>query len=68
MRALLAYDVIGFQTDTDRRNFVAFCIRELGGEKLSGQRVRVGDRTVVARAFPIGIDAQGSWMASGSPF
>lgn len=67
VRALLAYDVIGFQTDTDRRNFVAFCIRELGGEKLPGQRVRVGDRTVVARAFPIGIDAQGYARFAVSP-
>ncbi|MCB8838786.1 trehalose-6-phosphate synthase [Aurantimonas sp. VKM B-3413] len=67
VRAMLAYDVIGFQTDTDRRNFVGFCVRELGGEKLPGHRVRVGDREVVAKAFPIGIDAPGYARFAVSP-
>ena len=39
---MLAYDLVGFQTETDRLNFVAFCVRELGGEELAGDRVRVG--------------------------
>ncbi|MEF2073128.1 alpha,alpha-trehalose-phosphate synthase (UDP-forming) [Consotaella aegiceratis] len=59
IRAMLAYDVIGFQTETDRRNFVAFCVYELGGEELENDQVRVGDRTVTACAIPIGIDAEG---------
>ena len=67
MRAMLAYDVIGFQTDTDRRNFANFCVRELGGEKLPGHRVRVGDRIVVADTFPIGIDAPGYARFAVSP-
>jgi trehalose 6-phosphate synthase len=67
VRSMLAYDVVGFQTETDRRNFVAFCIRELGAEKLDGRRVRVGDRTVVAQTFPIGIDAQGYSRFATSP-
>ena len=56
---MLAYDVVGFQTAQDRRNFVAFCIQELGGEELDNDRVRVSGRTVRASAFPIGIDAEG---------
>ncbi|MCP3056063.1 alpha,alpha-trehalose-phosphate synthase (UDP-forming) [Aurantimonas marianensis] len=67
VRAMLAYDVVGFQTDTDRRNFVGFCLRELGGEKLEGHRVRVGDRVVRADTFPIGIDAPGFERFAVSP-
>ncbi|TFF24960.1 trehalose-6-phosphate synthase [Jiella endophytica] len=67
VRAMLAYDVIGFQTDTDRRNFANFCVRELGGEKLPGHRIRVGDRVVVADTFPIGIDAPGYARFAVSP-
>ncbi|WP_019996776.1 alpha,alpha-trehalose-phosphate synthase (UDP-forming) [Aureimonas ureilytica] len=60
VRAMLAYDVIGFQTDGDRRNFVAFCVQELGAEDIDGDRVRTQDgRIVRASAFPIGIDAHG---------
>jgi trehalose 6-phosphate synthase len=67
VRAMLAYDLVGFQTDTDRRNFLAFCIRELGGQKLSDNRIRVGDRVVTARVFPIGIDAPGYERFAVSP-
>ncbi|MER0237160.1 trehalose-6-phosphate synthase [Fulvimarina sp. MAC8] len=67
VRALLAYDVIGFQTDTDRNNFVRFCVGELGGEELEQDRVRVGDRTVIAKTFPIGIDAEGYARFAVSP-
>lgn len=60
VRAMLAYDVLGFQTEGDRRNFVAFCIQEFGAEDLDGDRLRTGDgRIVRASAFPIGIDAEG---------
>ena len=67
VRAMLAYDLVGFQTDTDRRNFLAFCIRELGGQKLSDNRIQVGDRVVTARVFPIGIDAPGYERFAVSP-
>jgi trehalose 6-phosphate synthase len=67
VRALLAYDLVGFQTETDRLNFVAFCVRELGGEALEDDFVRVGERTVRASAFPIGIDAEGFSRFAVSP-
>ncbi|KQT82193.1 trehalose-6-phosphate synthase [Aurantimonas sp. Leaf443] len=67
VKAMLAYDLVGFQTDTDRRNFIQFCVRELGGEKLKGHRVRVGGRVVSARTFPIGIDAEGFARFAVSP-
>ncbi|WP_062014131.1 trehalose-6-phosphate synthase [Aureimonas sp. AU4] len=60
VRAMLDYDVIGFQTEGDRRNFVAFCTQEFGAEDIDGDRVRTSDgRIVRASAFPIGIDAEG---------
>jgi trehalose 6-phosphate synthase/phosphatase len=62
LRALLAYDVIGFQTLRDRRNFVQ-CVRALlkdvavqgKGQVITAQ---VAGRTVRAGAFPISIDFQ----------
>jgi len=67
VRAMLAYDLIGFQTPQDRRNFANFCVHELGGEKLPGDRIKVGDRVVQASAFPIGIDAEGFARFAMSP-
>lgn len=60
LEGLLAYDVLGFQTLRDRRNFV-HCVRELveGAEVTIGRRhttLRVGDRIVKAGHFPISID------------
>jgi trehalose 6-phosphate synthase/phosphatase len=61
LRSLLAYDLVGFQTVQDRRNFIT-CVRTLlrGGVRLSagGQRVELPDGHVVRiGTFPIGIDA-----------
>ena len=67
VRALLAFDLLGFQTPTDRRNFANFCVQELGGEKLPGDRIRVGARIVQASAFPIGIDAEAFARFAVSP-
>ncbi|HEX7181475.1 MAG TPA: trehalose-6-phosphate synthase [Thermoanaerobaculia bacterium] len=60
LNALLAYDLLGFQTPRDSRNFLT-CLRHLAQEidieddgPLS--RVRMGNRTVDVGAFPIGID------------
>ncbi|WP_182085013.1 trehalose-6-phosphate synthase [Aureimonas sp. ME7] len=60
VRAMLDYDVVGFQTENDRRNFVDFCVQELDAHDIDGDRVRTADgRIVRASAFPIGIDAEG---------
>jgi len=60
LNALLGYDLLGFQTPRDLRNFLT-CLRYLvpevtveEGGALAG--VRFGHRTVHAGAFPIGID------------
>jgi alpha,alpha-trehalose-phosphate synthase [UDP-forming] len=58
--ALLAYDLIGFQTQRDRRNFLS-CLEHLVPEvkvlrRGSITELQVGGRTVRVGAFPIGID------------
>jgi len=60
LRALLAFDHLGFQTLRDRRNFVQ-CVRHLLKDvpvSSSGQFhiCRVGDRDVRLGSFPISID------------
>ncbi|WP_119155530.1 alpha,alpha-trehalose-phosphate synthase (UDP-forming) [Caldimonas tepidiphila] len=56
IRALFAYDVVGFQSQADVSHFERFVMNEAGAEKLASDRFRCYDRSVVARAFPIGID------------
>ncbi|MGQ0658307.1 MAG: alpha,alpha-trehalose-phosphate synthase (UDP-forming) [Chromatiales bacterium] len=60
LRSLLDYDLIGFQTLRDRRNFIT-CLRTLlrdvsVGGKGQVLNVRVGDRRIGVGHFPIGID------------
>ncbi|MCB1119335.1 MAG: trehalose-6-phosphate synthase [Chlamydiia bacterium] len=62
LRALLEYDVIGFQTQHDRHNFVQ-CMRTLLPDvNLSSTRslhtFSSGNRTTRVGAFPISIDSQ----------
>jgi trehalose 6-phosphate synthase len=56
VEAMLAYDLIGFQTDDDRRNFAEYVHDELGLDVLGG---RISSARGVSRiaVFPIGIDA-----------
>src|SRR3546814_6231025 len=56
-RALMAYDLIGFQTESDVQRFRDYVLREAGGSA-DGDRLSAYGRTVVAKAFPIGIDAE----------
>jgi trehalose 6-phosphate synthase len=60
LHSLLAFDLVGFQTVRDRRNFVQ-CIRLLLPQvQLSGRgavwTLRVGEREVRMGSFPISID------------
>jgi len=60
--ALLAYDLLGFQTPRDHRNFLT-CIEHLLPDVEITRRqpvahVRVGQRVMKVGAFPIGIDYQ----------
>ena len=52
---LLANDLLAFQLDRDRRNFLAAARDELGAE-VSQSTVRLCDRTTTVYAVPIGVD------------
>jgi trehalose 6-phosphate synthase len=60
LRAMLDYDLIGFQTSRDRRNFIQ-CIRTLIKDvEVEGRGrvllIRAGDREIRVGVFPVGID------------
>jgi trehalose 6-phosphate synthase len=54
--SMLAYDVVGFQTAEWLESFQNYVERELGGHVEANGMVHVGDRSVHAAAYPIGID------------
>ncbi len=56
VESMLAYDLIGFQTEQWLESFHHYVTCEMGGTIDSDGVVRVGDRTVRTGAFPIGID------------
>lgn len=70
LRALLAYDLIGFQTLRDLTNFMQ-CVRRLLPEvkiksNRSVQTLKVGEKEIRAASFPISIDYdEVSKMAEG---
>ena len=55
LTGLLANDLIAFQLERDRRNFVAAARDELGHD-VTRNTVRVGNRIVSVKAVPIGVD------------
>ncbi len=60
LQHLLQYDVLGFQTIRDKRNFL-WCVRSLIREKkIQGKgnvsRIQAGSREVTVGSFPISID------------
>jgi trehalose 6-phosphate synthase len=59
VEALFHYDVIGFQTDEWKNAFISYVLHEAGGISLSNGQVRAFARSVLPKAFPIGIDAKG---------
>ncbi len=58
VRSLCAYDVVGFQTEGDRKAFVDYLIREVGGEIVDGNRIRAFGRTLRVEAFPISVETR----------
>ena len=57
VRTLLQYDVIGFQTQEWLESFLHYCEKELGAKVEEGSGcVTLDGRTVLAKAYPIGID------------
>ena len=58
MNAFVEYDVIGFQTKTDKANFCRFACEIMDGEMISDDFLRMGDKTVLITVVPAGIDAE----------
>lgn len=71
LSSLLAYDLVGFQTRRDRRNFVQ-CVRTLmknARVQVEGHLhvVRLEEREMRVGDFPIGIDAAGFAARAAAP-
>ena len=67
VRAMFAYDLVGFQTADDLMRFEDYVLRCAGGQ-VQGNRYSAFGRTLTAQAYPIGIDTRGFMRqaASGS--
>ncbi|NML42794.1 alpha,alpha-trehalose-phosphate synthase (UDP-forming) [Ramlibacter sp. G-1-2-2] len=58
IRALFAYDLVGFQSQADLAHFAGYVESEAHAQPLGDGRWRAFGRTVHAGAFPIGIDVE----------
>ncbi|MDN2565555.1 trehalose-6-phosphate synthase [Aquibium sp. A9E412] len=56
VEALAAYDLVGFQTENDRRNFAAYVGQRLGWRVDADGTVHTPDGRFSVGVFPIGID------------
>ena len=57
-RAMCAFDVLGFQSENDRSNFVQFLVRSCDGVDEGDGWISVFGRRIRANAYPIGIEAE----------
>ena len=64
VRGLCAYDLVGFQSQTDHEHFCRYVQREAKAQDLGDGRWRIFNRSVQAGAYPIGIDV-GEFTALG---
>ncbi|MEO8656612.1 MAG: trehalose-6-phosphate synthase, partial [Ramlibacter sp.] len=58
IRALFAYDLVGFQSRADHSHFCSYVQSEAHAQDLGDGRWRAFNRTVQAGAFPIGLDVE----------
>ncbi len=57
--ALLAYDLLGFQTETDRQAFLGAARAVYGADRVSaGTVVRTAERLVRTGVYPVGVDLE----------
>jgi trehalose 6-phosphate synthase len=54
-KMLSAYDLIGLQTRTDVANFIKFLEESVAGRIVQDGRIRVFDRLLSVKSFPVGI-------------
>lgn len=59
VRGLFAYDLVGFQAESDLTALRDYVVQEAGGKVEPDGRLTAFGRTIRAQVFPIGIDADG---------
>ena len=64
VRALCAYDVVGFQTENDLRAFLDYIVNEAGGGIMGDHLIHAFGHTLRVEIFPIGIDTE-DFVAAG---
>jgi trehalose 6-phosphate synthase len=67
VRALFAYDLVGFQSKADLSHFARYVETEAHAQPVEEGRWRAFGRTVHAGAFPIGIDVEEFTELSNAP-
>lgn len=67
VRALFAYDLVGFQSRSDLDHFARYVETEAHAQPLPDDRWRAFGRTVHAGAFPIGIDVEEFTQLANAP-
>jgi trehalose 6-phosphate synthase len=55
IRAMCAFDLLGFQTETDRTAFTDYVLRHTGGSDRGNGVLQAFDRTIRTGVFPIGV-------------
>jgi trehalose 6-phosphate synthase len=58
VRALFAYDLVGFQTETDLQCFADYVEREAGGWMIAGGTAHAYGSSLEVAVFPIGVDTR----------
>ncbi|ANP47893.1 alpha,alpha-trehalose-phosphate synthase (UDP-forming) [Candidatus Viadribacter manganicus] len=67
VESLFHYDVVGFHTEEWKNAFLSYVLHDANGMALSDGRATAFGRTVLPKAFPIGIDAQGFAALAAAP-
>lgn len=67
VESLFHYDVVGFHTEEWKNAFLSYVLHDAGGMALSDGRATAFGRTVLPKAFPIGIDAKTFAALSAGP-
>ena len=55
IRAMCAYDLLGFQTELDRTAFVDYVLRYAGGVAAEDGAIRIASHTLRTGVYPIGV-------------
>ena len=58
IRAMCAFDLLGFQTENDRTAFSDYIVRQAGGKAARDGTLHVFDRAVKTGVFPIGVHVE----------